>query len=76
MKSGVPYVSLHRITGLTVEAKNSSELADAMNWLALHPEVREVYGKAGYERIKEYFSQSNMLKQLFTLYENLTCEEA
>ena len=76
LKSGVPYVSLHRITGLTVEAKNSSELADAMNWLALHPEVREVYGKAGYERIKEYFSQSNMLKQLFTLYENLTCEEA
>ena len=47
-----------------------------MNWLALHPEAREVYGKAGYERIKEYFSQSNMLKQLFTLYENLTCEEA
>ena len=52
------------------------ELADAMNWLAVHPEAREAFGKAGYERIKEYFSQRNMLKQLLKLYENLICEEA
>ena len=76
LKSGVPYVSLHRVTGLTVEAKNSSDLADAMNWLAEHPEAREAYGAAACRRIKEHFSQSNMLKELRTLCEKLIGEEA
>jgi rhamnosyl/mannosyltransferase len=47
-----------------------------MNWLAEHPEAREAYGAAAYRRIKEHFSQSNMLKELRTLYEKLIGEEA
>ena len=75
LRSGVPYVSLDRITGITVEPKDENKLADAMNWLADHPEERETYGQAAYKRIKEYFSQENMLRQLLTLYQNLTLEE-
>lgn len=75
LRSGVPYVSLDRITGITVEPKDENKLADAMNWLADHPEEREAYGQAAYKRIKEYFSQENMLRQLLALYQNLTLEE-
>lgn len=75
LRSGVPYVSLDRITGITVEPKDENKLANAMNWLAEHPEERETYGQAAYKRIKEYFSQENMLRQLLALYHNLTLEE-
>ena len=51
LKMGVPYVSLNGKTGITVKAGDADELAEAMSRLAEDPQLREQYGRAGYERM-------------------------
>ncbi len=41
LPSGVPYVSIHKETGLTVEPENPKELAEAMQWMVEHPKERQ-----------------------------------
>lgn len=71
LKSGVPYVSIHEKTGLTVEAGHVSQLAQAMERLITNPQLREEYGKAAAERVREYFNMDFMLDQLKGLYKEL-----
>ena len=45
--SGVPYVSLDGITGITVQPRNSDAMATALNRLFDDPELRRRMGHAG-----------------------------
>ena len=71
LKSGVPYVSIHGLTGLTVEPENVQELANAMNWMAEHKEERTQMGKNAKKRVKEEYQMSQMLDGVFALYQEL-----
>lgn len=69
LPSGVPYVSLHGETGLTVEPGNVTELAEAMQYLAEHPSERQQMGKRARERMEEQFRMDTMLERVLHLYE-------
>ena len=69
LPSGVPYVSLHGETGLTVEPGNAAELAEAMQYLAEHPVERCRMGERARARMDEQFRMDKMLERVLRLYE-------
>lgn len=71
LASGVPYVSIHEETGLTVEPEDVQGLADAMNWMVSHPEERKEMGRKGRRRVKEVFQMDHMLDKLLEVYQDL-----
>ncbi|MCX4268993.1 MAG: glycosyltransferase [Lachnospiraceae bacterium] len=64
LPSGVPYVSLHQITGLTVKPGNQYALHRAMEWMILHPKERKQMGEAARKRVEEEFSMKKMIHQI------------
>ena len=76
LPSGVPYVSLHGKTGLTVPPEDAQALADAMCALAGDAGLREAYGKAGYERVCTEFSEQHMMELLQQQMEQLAGQES
>ncbi len=75
LPSGVPYVSIHKETGLTVEPENAEELAKAMQWMTEHPEERLEMGKRARLRVKEKYQLSGMLKNVLDLYKRLKYQQ-
>ena len=69
LPSGVPYVSLDGVTGLTVPPSNADALATAMQKLIDDETLRRELGQNAYERAREEFSESVMLDRIFALYE-------
>jgi len=55
--SGVNYVSLNGITGIEVENRNVEKYAEAITTLANDVELRERYGEAARERVRELFTK-------------------
>ena len=74
LPTGVPWVSIHGETGLTVEPRNAEELAKAILWMKRHPKERREMGKRARERVKTRFTQDKMLADILNLYREL-CEE-
>ena len=74
LPSGVPYVSLHNQTGLTVEPGNVEQLAQAMQWLTDHKEERLVMGQNARKRMKAEYRLENMTARTLDLYKELTKE--
>jgi len=68
LPSGVPYVSLDQITGLTVPPNDVQALADAMKWMVEHEEERIEMGRKARERVKECFQMEDMLKRVLEVY--------
>lgn len=72
LSSGVPYVSVHGKTGLTVPPSDAKALAEAINTLAADEKMRESFGKAAAERVMTEFSEKNVIRKLYgILSENL-----
>ena len=71
LPSGVPYVSIDKETGLTVEPGSTNELAVAMQWLVDHDEDRINMGIRGRQRVKEHFTTKNMLDNIEEIYQSL-----
>lgn len=70
LPSGVPYVSLDHITGLTVTPNDVQALTKAMQWMVDHEDERIEMGKKAKERVKECFQIENMLKNVLEIYES------
>ena len=68
LDSGVPWVSLHEKTGLTVPPNDPLALAGAINKLLDDPELSEAYGRAARERVDDEFDQDVMLERMVELY--------
>lgn len=64
LPTGVPFVSIHGETGITVPPSDENALADAINLLAEDAALREKYGKAAAERVKTHFLEKNVLERL------------
>jgi glycosyltransferase involved in cell wall biosynthesis len=69
--SGVPDVSLHGITGITVPPRSTSALVDAIELLLKNPEMGLNYGRAGAIRAREEFSSERMAQRTLSIYESL-----
>lgn len=70
LSSGVPYVSIHKKTGLTVQPGNVDELSKAMNWMVSNPEKRMEMGKKARERMKEKYRMETMLEKVLKIYDS------
>lgn len=71
LPSGVPYVSIHKETGLTVEPEDTEGLAKAMQWMVDHSEERIEMGKRARLRVKEKYQMDGMLENVLDLYKRL-----
>lgn len=72
LPSGVPYVSVHGKTGLTVPPSDAKALAKAINTLVADAKMRENFGKAAAERVMTEFNEKNVIRKLYgVLSENL-----
>lgn len=61
LSTGVPFVSLDGITGLTVRPSDPDSLADAIQKLADNDELRKNFGENAFDRVKNVFIQEKML---------------
>lgn len=71
LQSGVPEVSLDKITGLTVQPSDAGALAEAMQWMVDHPEERVQMGMRGRQRVTDEFSEDKMVEQVYETYQEL-----
>ncbi len=71
LDSGVPFVSLDGVTGLTVAPRDSRALADAINTLLDQDELRARFGEAGRLRVKSEFSLESMTHRTLDLYQDV-----
>ena len=74
LPSGVPYVSLDGITGMTVEPDDVEGLAEALEQMVLDDECRMRMGQAARQRVEEEYTMDNMLQKTYELYQNLVSE--
>jgi rhamnosyl/mannosyltransferase len=71
LDSGVPEVSLHQKTGITVAPSDPDALASALNRLLSDPSLREDLGREGQRRVAREFSLEAMSHRMTGLYARL-----
>lgn len=71
LPSGVPYVSIDKETGITVEPESVEQLALAMQWLVDHEHERKIMGQKGRQRVKKNFTTAKMLNNIEEIYKEL-----
>jgi glycosyltransferase involved in cell wall biosynthesis len=72
LDSGVPFVSLHEQTGLTVPPADSDQLAAAINRLLDNPDLAATFGRAAGLRAKQEFAVDVMAARTLSLYDQIT----
>ena len=71
LRSGVPYVSVDGLTGITVPPSDSDALAAAINQLLDDDVLREKLGAAGRSRVEAEFSADLMAERTLNLYKEI-----
>jgi rhamnosyl/mannosyltransferase len=71
LDSGVPFVSRHEESGLTVAPADANALSQAINSLLDNPALSAQYGEAGRKRVGEEFSSEKMTRSTLELYANV-----
>lgn len=69
--SGVPEVSVHGKTGITVPAGDVGSLAEAIQSLLNRADLREKFGNAARERVHADFTADRMAKRTLSLYSEI-----
>ncbi|MGB8452457.1 MAG: glycosyltransferase [Anaerocolumna sp.] len=71
LPSGVPYVSIDHLTGLTVPPDDVQALANAIQWMVEHEDERIEMGRRARERVEECYQMNVMLNRIMYTYESL-----
>ncbi len=69
--SGVPFVSLDGVTGITVAPGDVDALRHSINLLLADANLRAQYGAAARKRVETEFSRGAMLRRTRELYDNV-----
>jgi len=65
LPSGVPYVSVHGKTGITVQPKSFRQLAQAVGFLCRNKSVREKMGSNAQKKVLAQFNETDIIKNLY-----------
>jgi glycosyltransferase involved in cell wall biosynthesis len=76
LDSGVPFVSLDGVTGLTVPPADVNGLRKAIEWLLSDGELRRQFGAAARHRVWMQFTLAQMACRTLDLYEQVLRQEA
>jgi len=71
LKTGVPWVNQHGVTGLVVPVDNADKLAQAVNYLLTNIEERLRLGQNGRRRVLENFTIPKVARKLEQVYEQV-----
>jgi glycosyltransferase involved in cell wall biosynthesis len=69
LDTGVPFVSRHQETGLTVPPANIPALAQAIEHLLNNSDLRARYGQAARERVRNEFTVQKMMERTLAVYQ-------
>lgn len=69
--SGVNYVNLDGVTGIECANGDSAAYAEALQKLAMDPELRETYGRAAKKRVLDHFTEKQFYEKFFDLFREL-----
>jgi glycosyltransferase involved in cell wall biosynthesis len=58
-------------TGMVVENNNAEAMANAIEYLLDHPELRELYGNAAHQRIQEHFAMKQTTEKILAFYKTV-----
>jgi rhamnosyl/mannosyltransferase len=72
LPTGVPWVSVHGETGITVPPRDSSALADALNVLLNNADLCAKYGQNARKRVEEEFTMKLMMDRVLSVYKQVT----
>jgi glycosyltransferase involved in cell wall biosynthesis len=73
---GIPEVVQDGITGLLVPPRDPQALADALRYLLHHPERRQAFGRAGRQRVEQYFMVEHMALHTLQAYARVLADAA
>jgi rhamnosyl/mannosyltransferase len=73
LPSGVPWVSIHGETGLTVKPRSAEALAEAINSLLSDRALRLELGRAARRRVEDEFTTGLMLRRTLEAYVLALC---
>lgn len=71
---GVPEIVEHKVNGLLVTPGDADQLAAAMLDLLSHESERRRLGAAGRQRVEQWFSLAQQVRQIENIYESLISE--
>jgi glycosyltransferase involved in cell wall biosynthesis len=71
LRSSVPHVSPHQVSGLTVPCRDEASLASAINLVLQREDLRVRFGQAARRRVKEEFTFDKMTDSMLALYHEL-----
>lgn len=71
LPSGVPFVSVDGLTGLTVPPSDPAALSEAMNRLLRDQPLRTRFGEAGIRRVVDHFSREAMAERTVEVYDRI-----
>lgn len=75
LKSGVPYVSIGGVTGITVKPGSVKELASAMDELAGDEKLRRKYGANALKLVQKEYTQEMMVNRHRRIFEKLVLKD-
>jgi len=71
LPTGVPHVSLHGETGLTVPPRDAAALANAINTILNDAQLAARFSRNAEERVMKHFSREKMLQRVLDVYREL-----
>ncbi len=70
LPTGVPYVSVHQLTGLTVPPHQVQPLAEAIQKLADSPALRQTYGQNARKRVLDLYQCDSIMQEIYHVLRN------
>jgi glycosyltransferase involved in cell wall biosynthesis len=71
LKSGVPWVNQHNVTGFVVPPRDSERLGKAIQQLANDPALAKQLGEAGRQRVAAELTEEKMVARYMNLFQEL-----